>query len=312
MNSLHEHPARDALRGNRVPRPWPHEYYLLVFLGIMGVLVACAPGELPDRPSMIYEIGLLCLLVLLCSLTIDERRGSFLFFLRAGYFLLPILYTFRLLHFLIPALRNIDGSTEWTLIRMDQWLLGDHAVAYIQSIRTPLLTEVMYYFYSTYYVVPAGLVLVVLVCYRRGTLKREALQKLIGGITLGFVTSYLIYLLVPARGPLHALPPGTIVETLESAWIGESIHRTIMSAEMKMYDVFPSGHTEVYLITVLYARRYTRSLFWWVLVLFVGMVMSTLYLQYHYVVDLVAGGALGVAVVWFQDVLFSTWGEEFE
>jgi len=309
MGTERNNPGPEDLRANRVPRPWPLDVYLFVFLVILGGLVVIAPGDLPDRRSMVFEIVTLLSLILLISLSIDEERSVSLQLIRTGYFLFPILYAFRLLHFLIPAIRDIDGSTGRALIQIDRWLLGDDVVAFFQPLRSPLLTEVMYYFYCTYYVVPIVLILVLFVFRYRDQVPLEALKKATGGIALGFITSYLLYILVPARGPLHELPPHALDE-MKSAWIGTSIRRAILTIEMKMYDVFPSGHTEVYLITVLYSRRYTPSLYPWILFLFIGMLISTVYLQFHYVVDLIAGGGLAVLVVWFQDVLHNSFDRD--
>ena len=62
-------------------------------------------------------------------------------------------------------------------------------------------------------------------------------------------------------------------------------------------DCFPSGHTEIPLITLWLAYRFKRRLFWVYLPIVMGLVCSTVYLRYHYVIDVIAGMALAGIVI---------------
>jgi membrane-associated phospholipid phosphatase len=46
-----------------------------------------------------------------------------------------------------------------------------------------------------------------------------------------------------------------------------------------------------------YARTFHRKVFWWLLPLGTGVIVSTVYLRYHYVIDVVAGALVAVAIV---------------
>ena len=69
-------------------------------------------------------------------------------------------------------------------------------------------------------------------------------------------------------------------------------------------DCFPSGHTELTLLVLYYARKFHRKTFWWLLPLGTGVIISTVYLRYHYVVDVVAGALLTVAIVMMAKPLY--------
>ncbi len=285
---------------------WPADVYILFYLLFLIGCVIVAPGELPDRGSLIFEMSLLLLTSLLLVTGADPDSHPIIYLLRIIYPIFPILYAFRLLHFLIPALRTIDGTWENALIHWDQLLFGKQVFLYFDPIRTPVVTELMYYFYVSYYVVPLILVFYIFYRWLHGDFDAGVLRRLSGSLTLGFISSYLIYMLVPARGPWYALETGIlqmdpVPTALESAWIGEHIRTAILTMEMKMYDVFPSGHTEIYLICVLLSWRYARVLFWPVLLLFICMAISTMYLRFHYGVDVLAGAVLGVLVFWMQE-----------
>jgi membrane-associated phospholipid phosphatase len=57
-------------------------------------------------------------------------------------------------------------------------------------------------------------------------------------------------------------------------------------------DVFPSLHCAASAFVLAFDRRQSRGRFWVFLVPVVGLWFSTLYLRFHYLVDLVAGFAL--------------------
>jgi membrane-associated phospholipid phosphatase len=57
-------------------------------------------------------------------------------------------------------------------------------------------------------------------------------------------------------------------------------------------DAFPSGHTSVALLSVYYAVRFTPRLVPAVAPGVFLMILSTMYLRYHYLVDVLAGAAL--------------------
>jgi len=54
-------------------------------------------------------------------------------------------------------------------------------------------------------------------------------------------------------------------------------------------DAFPSGHTSAILITVFYAFQFTPGMSSLFLEMAGLMILSTLYLRYHYVADVLAG-----------------------
>ena len=61
-----------------------------------------------------------------------------------------------------------------------------------------------------------------------------------------------------------------------------------------MRDAFPSGHAAVTLVVQWYAFRYFQRRGFWLLPLTVALLFSTVYLGYHYAVDILAGAVLAV------------------
>lgn len=85
--------------------------------------------------------------------------------------------------------------------------------------------------------------------------------------------------------------------------------RDLLDAASNMArDCFPSGHTLVAYLTVVLAYRYLRSRFLLFLVWSVLLAFSTVYLRYHYVVDILAGAGLAAGIHLFLLPVFEGGG----
>ncbi len=202
-----------------------------------------------------------------------------------------ILFGYEMINCLINSDRNpgfMMIKDGW-LISVDRFLFGCDPTVWLQRITTPWLTELMQMLYTTNYLLP---IIMFLILY----LKKERIpfQKAAFAITLGYILSYLGYFTIPAIGPRctihHAIP-------LQGIFIREQLHRIVYSMESCPRDCFPSGHTEIPLITLWLVYRFKRRLFWIYLPIVTGLICSTVYLRYHYVVDVMAGMALAGIVI---------------
>jgi membrane-associated phospholipid phosphatase len=67
--------------------------------------------------------------------------------------------------------------------------------------------------------------------------------------------------------------------------------------EGTQYDCFPSGHVAVVLVGCYVARKISPVVFYVFLTFSILITFSTVYLRYHYVIDVIAGAALAILVV---------------
>jgi membrane-associated phospholipid phosphatase len=223
-------------------------------------------------------------------------------FIRGWYPVVLIPITYKELTYLIPRLHPRDFDEA--LAALDYRFLGVHPTVWLERFTYPLLTEVLQLTYSTYYFLP--LVLGVVLWRRRSF---EQFHYWVFIVVLGFYLSYLGYISVPVIGP-RFLP--TILEAqtkpLTGVWLFQSVRETLDRAEGITRDCFPSGHTELTLLVLYYARSFHRKVFWWLLPLGTGVIFSTVYLRYHYVIDVVAGALVAVAIVLIARPLYRLLG----
>ena len=202
-----------------------------------------------------------------------------------------ILFGYKMVHYLINSDRNpgfMMIKDRW-LIAADRWLFGTDPTVWLQRFTVPWLTELLQLFYATNYFLPLILVLILY-------LKRERLpfQKTVFTITLGYILSYLGYFIIPAIGPRFTILHGV---ELDGIFIREKLEAAIYCLDACPRDCFPSGHTMIPLITLWLASRFRRKLFYIYLPIVIGLICSTVYLRYHYVIDVIAGIALAGVVI---------------
>jgi len=249
----------------------------------LAVLVGATLSTWPENPHggklLLRYGGFILLLTLLWWL--DQGRIRPWRLLHAFYPLLFIPITFDSFADLLPWVSPVEQD-PW-LIQLDLALLGVHPTVWLERFIHPVLTELLTWAYTAYYFLP---IILGVALYRRG--KERDFDRVVFGLVLCFYLSYLGYFLVPAIGPRFTLRSLQQVE-LKGLLLAEPIMDTLNRLERFKQDAFPSGHTAVVLLVLYYARQFVRGLFWPFLPVVVALILSTVYLRYHYVVDVLAG-----------------------
>jgi membrane-associated phospholipid phosphatase len=150
-------------------------------------------------------------------------------------------------------------------------------------------------FYANFYLIAPSTVVALWLRGRRVE-AREALL----GVILCFYSGYVLYLVFPAAPPrLYLESLGLFDITLRG---GPILNFQQSLIRMMPHDAsraaFPSLHSAVSLLSLVYAWRHARWFFPWLLVAVVGLLLSTVYLRHHYVVDLLAGALLVPWALW--------------
>jgi membrane-associated phospholipid phosphatase len=206
---------------------------------------------------------------------------------------LPIV--FNTLEPLIEALRG--GARDDLLIAADRRLFGVDVTVWLQRIVHPRLNDVFFLFYASYYFLALSLGLIL---WRRD---RATARRYVFTLMLCYYVSYAGYFAIPALGPRFAQASDYSV-SLTTSWLSRTIADTINALEKTKFDVFPSGHTMIAIAVVLIARKRAPNTFPYYLVLASGLVISTVYCRYHYVIDVIAGAALAFLTVPLGDRLY--------
>ncbi len=197
--------------------------------------------------------------------------------LLAGYFF--VLWYFLAVASFVSALQLPAQDEVLTLV--DEKIFGVTPAVPMQRMVSKLMTETMSGFYLSY------LVYLHVAIVHAGFMQVQDARRFAGWILSIYAISMPIYLLVPATGPGMALPDSFGVPL--EGWLLTDINRAIVEPDGAIYDVFPSLHVLITCALLTYDFQHHRRRFWIMLVPSAGMFVSTLYLRYHYAIDLIAG-----------------------
>lgn len=276
--------ARDSL----IFRLRPADLLNLSFLSLLLAIAAIFHQRIDGAAMlMVLYSTLICfqtLLILIKDKNVLSRWAYDLIFPTVS-----IILVFDSLGRLVHSLNPTD--IDHLLMRLDYMLFLGNPTVMMEKIASPLLTDVLQLAYTSYYFLPISLGIVLKV-------KKDdsAFDRSVFLIMLCFYLSYIGYLLMPALGPRFTLTHLHDNE-LRGFLIAQPIQELLNRLEGIKRDAFPSGHTAVALTVLYLASRFERRLFRLFLPLVCALIFSTVYLRYHYVVDVVAGVLLALITI---------------
>lgn len=265
----------------------------VAFFGILAsAMIACA-SAIPQW-WMFVPLNLAIMFAVFMLADFASTRSHFWKLLHGFYMMACIPIAYKEIYYLGPAIN--PRLMDQFLIEIDYALFGVHPTQWLHAYSHPVITEILQLAYSSFYLLP--LVLVVDL-YRKKRMQAFRLAFLT--VILGFYLSYLGYVAVPAIGPrftLHEFAnkdkelPGLFLAQPIRALLnrGESITpETVAPEKIVQRDCFPSGHTQITLLVIFLAFRYRVRTRWFLAVVGSLLIAATVYLRYHYVIDLAAG-----------------------
>lgn len=282
----------------------PTERLTFLFLIGLFLLTLSFKGRVPLWRSQLLFYALLLGLLFVLKLASDRKEGKGLGGLLRDFSpILFVIFTYQSLGNLIQYLwPDVDPH----LIRIDFSLFGLHPTIWMERWITRWLTDLMSLAYLSYYFLP---VLLIVTLYLRG--RKEVFDQAIFILTFGYYLSFIGYILFPAIGPRYTQAHLYTVP-LEGSWITDFVRDTLNALEHNKRDCMPSGHTQIALMVLFLSHRYEKILFFIFLPIVCGLIFSTLYLRYHYVIDLVAGSGLALTCILVAPRLYRVWKRDLK
>lgn len=181
------------------------------------------------------------------------------------------------------AVPTIQGAHRFdtALYAFDARFLGGNWSARLEPAICPALTELL----SLCYLLFIPLLFVHLV--RFFFWQRERRAAFFAGLFTIYGIGFLGYLFVPAAGPYLAFPD--LFTTPLQGGPFFRLNQAMVAFGSNGVDVFPSLHSAISVYFLGFAYRHARREFWWLLLPVAGICVSTLYLRYHYLVDVICG-----------------------
>jgi hypothetical protein len=191
----------------------------------------------------------------------------------------------------------LPAVSPWTddarIYAFDMQVFGVEPSVWLDRFVSPATTEWFAFFYSLYFGIMSVHVLPVML-YEKDL---RVVGRFALGVVLLFTIAHLLYMVVPGLGPYwylkhvfqHELTGGTFWKLVREA----------VDAGGAQKDIFPSLHTALptYLAIFSFRHRYRMPFkYTWIVIAFLAtqIIVATMFLRWHYLVDVVAGLALAL------------------
>jgi membrane-associated phospholipid phosphatase len=266
----------------------PREWFFGAFLLVQWLLLVLAAGPL-DRDALLY-FGLL-----LANLFVIAwcwwRETSLRWQLRLWFYPLAMNAVFFTMG--SAVLKVTPHKCDAVLAGIDRALFGELLSRRAQAIATPVLTEVLSFCYLLFF----PYLLVSWFYYARRGL--PLLRKLLVGMFTIYGLGFLGYSFVPASGPHLALPNEFTVPL--RGWAITKFNAFVVANGSNGVDVFPSLHCAISAYLLFFDRQHARWRHRLYALPCVGLWLATIYLRYHYFVDVIVGFALAASALWLAN-----------
>ncbi|HXX36156.1 MAG TPA: phosphatase PAP2 family protein [Thermodesulfobacteriota bacterium] len=283
----------------RIP---PTQGLTLFFLIGLVILTLFLHGHIPRWHALLFRyvvlLGILLVLKWLWDRKAMKRIETFL------YHLSPILFVIFIYESLGDLIQYLQPDIDAQLIRIDFFLFGVQPTFWMQRWIVPWLTDILSLAYISYYFIPVVFIVVLYLRNRVADLDRSVFV-----LVFGYYVSFIGYILFPAVGPRYALAHLYSVP-LEGSFVSDFVRNTLNTLEHNQRDCMPSGHTQMVLMVLYLAHRYERFLFYLLFPIVCALIFSTIYLRYHYVIDLLVGGAFAIGCTILGSRLYRWWNQE--
>ena len=204
-----------------------------------------------------------------------------------------VLGSFLQLQHILPTAseRIVDAA----IYRVDLAVFGFEPAVAFDHLVTPALTEWFAFFYYSYFFILCAYL------FPMGAFERRIriLTELSVGLLLVVCVGHCLYLVVPGRGPYAYLAPH-FQNQLSGGFWWPLVRDAVASVDgASRTDIFPSLHTACPTFLTLFsfrnrAHRPYRYI-WPVTAFFTSqIILATMYLRWHYLLDVVAGVTLAV------------------
>ncbi len=273
----------------------------LTLFSLIGLIILTLVfhGQIPLWHSLLFRYTLLLGLLFVLKLSWDRKAMG-----KTGTFFhhfSPILFVVLIYESLGDLIQYLQPDVDPWLIQIDFSIFGVQPTLWMEQWIVPWFTDIMSMAYLSYYFIPVVLIAVLYLKDRMAEFDRSMFV-----LAFGYYVSFIGYILFPAIGPRYALTHLYSIP-LEGSFITDFVRDALNALEHNKRDCMPSGHTQIVLMVLFLAYRYQKFLFYLFFPIISALILSTVYLRYHYVIDLLVGMALAIGCMIFGPRLYGWW-----
>ncbi|MDP4183652.1 MAG: phosphatase PAP2 family protein [Bacteroidota bacterium] len=264
------------------------------FLIITGILILCG-GWHPNQTGMLLLVRLLSMVGAIIVIYWHSKQDNrFTGLLRIAYPLILTGYYYQeTVHYNKLFFQNLDPVVS----HVERIIFGcQPSLEFSRLMPMSWFSELMYFGYFSYYLIIIGF------CIALFYQKSEHLTRCIFLVTSSFFLFYLIFAIVPVCGPqFYFRYPYNVVP---NGYIFEHLVRSIQESGEQPTGAFPSSHVGLSVIILFLSAKYAYRYFLGILPIVVFLILSTVYIKAHYLVDVVGAFLVFPSILWISHLLY--------
>jgi PAP2 superfamily len=273
-----------------------HDFAVFGFLLILNGAVLATPGSAERSFCLLRTGGLM--LAFLASVVLVRGRLLRRSWVAALIYRLGIYGSVQISYFFLKHVLPLVNKTtlDQKLYALDLSVFKfEPAMAWDRYVN-PATTEWFSFFYFGYFLLMAAHVVPLLFFGRR----KQVVGEFTFAMLVLFSVGHTLYMIVPGYGPYRAM-----ADAFQHSFPAGPWHELVMNAVHSggaQMDIFPSLHTGAPTLLAFFSYRNRDKLpfkYTWPLVTFctANIIVATMFLRWHYLIDVVVGFSLAIAAV---------------
>jgi membrane-associated phospholipid phosphatase len=200
------------------------------------------------------------------------------------------------IHFINPH------DVHYALAAIDAWMFGVQPSVWAERFYHPWLTDWFSLAYMNYYWIT---LILVFWLYWRG--RTREFRTIMLTMIITYYIGFFGYVLFPAASPYLVIPDLYSIDIWKgTSLVSASIQEIVSLSPDRARDAFPSLHNAITLLTMVMAWRFNKYFFWIFLPIAVSLPLATIYLRYHFFIDIV-GGVIAMLVAYYLSPAIDRW-----
>lgn len=218
-------------------------------------------------------------LILVLSVASLFWKGRALSFIRYFFPFLLLSYWYSETYYYSNLLLS---NQDAFFFRADQWLFGGQpSLLFSEWIPQAWFSELMYFGYFSFYLISFGVPLWFWLTHS------IHFDRVVFVVLCSFYLYYLLFIFLPVMGPQFYLR-GSLADVPEGYFFSH-LMRYIQGYGENPTGAFPSSHVGGAMVVLMLLFSRARRVFYYMLPLFVVLVLSTVYIKAHYLIDVFGG-----------------------
>ncbi len=260
------------------PSILPHEWATILYLFLTGLLIAYDSGKL-ENPLFHISFRIGFIIVLFLAARFISPQNPFWYFIRNFLPLAALVFLYNETDYLNNLFfPNFDPQ----LSSIEQYLFGlQPSLLFSEKISFRWFAELMYLGYFSFYLILSGSLAAFYF------MDREVFRFDMFVVLFSFYLYFIFFILFPVSGPQFFFT-GARGRAPDAFFFGAIMHLIQRAAEVPT-GAFPSSHVGISILLMSLCYRKSKRLFKYLLPLVIVLILSSVYIKAHYLIDVIAG-----------------------